>query len=318
MDSPRDLFGIFLRGLCMGAADAVPGVSGGTIALITGIYERLIAAITAITPARIGRIARGIRSDGRADAIDALDELDAEFLLALVAGIATAVVTVLSVVSYLLEAYPVSTFGFFFGLIAASAIVLFRPLRLDTRGRIGAAMVGFLAAFVVSGHAANSLGSGPVIVFVAGAIAVSAMLLPGISGSLLLVLLGQYAYMSDALSTFVRSIVGVVTGDGTAAAIEAAPPVLTFMGGAVVGLFTVAYGVRFALKRYRAATVAFLVSLIVGALRAPVEQVSVRLQEVGQTWTPAVVAAFVGFAIAGAVAVLVLDRYAGAIEYART
>lgn len=317
MTTSRELVGIFLRGLCMGAADAVPGVSGGTIALITGIYERLIAAITAVTPLRLYRVVRGIKAPYRDDARAALAELDMGFLVALIAGVGTAVVTVLSIVSYLLATYPIHTFGFFFGLIAASAIVLYRDVRLDTRGRIAAAVSGFILAFLVSGQAASTLGTGSVMIFVAGAIAVSAMILPGISGSLLLILLGQYEYMSNALSEFVRSVLGILTGNGISGAIETAPPVITFMIGAVCGLFTVAYAVRFALKRYRAATIAFLVSLIVGALRAPVVRVDEHLTQTGGVWTPTVVGVFVGVAVIGVVAVGVLDYYAGAIEYSR-
>jgi len=114
MTTLRDLAGIYLRGLGMGAADAVPGVSGGTIALITGIYERLIGAVTAIEPSRLRKILRGVRATERPEAIDALQEIDTGFLLALGAGIATAVVTILRVISVLLETNPVETYSFFF------------------------------------------------------------------------------------------------------------------------------------------------------------------------------------------------------------
>jgi len=114
MTTLRDLAGIYLRGLGMGAADAVPGVSGGTIALITGIYERLIGAVTAIEPSRLRKILRGVRATERPEAIDALQEIDTVFLLALGAGIATAVVTILRVISVLLETNPVETYSFFF------------------------------------------------------------------------------------------------------------------------------------------------------------------------------------------------------------
>jgi len=136
----RAFVGIYLRGLCMGAADAVPGVSGGTIALITGIYERLIAAITAVEPRRLRRIGSGIDPARRADAVDALRELDVGFLLAVGAGILTAVVTILRVVSVLLDVAPVGTYGFFFGLIGASAAVLYSEVSL----RLSAPTASFL------------------------------------------------------------------------------------------------------------------------------------------------------------------------------
>lgn len=309
----RELGGIYLRGLAMGAADAVPGVSGGTIALITGIYERLISAITAVDPDRLQRVAAGIRSNHRPDAVAALRELDIGFLVALGAGILTAVVTILRLVSTLLATNPVGTYGFFFGLIGASAVVLYSEVAVATRGRKAAALAGFVFAFAVSGVAAGTIGSPLPLVFLAGAVAVTAMVLPGVSGSLLLVMLGQYEYMSTTLSVFTDGLVAAARGDGTAALSETAPTISVFLAGGVVGLFTVAHAVRWALDHYREATLAFLVSLIVGALRAPVEQTEIALSEAGQAWTPTVIAVFGVVAIAGAAVVVGIDRLAGGI-----
>jgi len=131
----------------MGAADAIPGVSGGTIALITGIYQRLIGAITTIDLDQLRRIVSGFRSRNRTDAVAALWELDLGFLLALGAGVLTAVVTILHVFHDLLAGVPVGTYGFVFGLIGASAVVLYREVSLETRGQKTAAVAGFLVAF---------------------------------------------------------------------------------------------------------------------------------------------------------------------------
>ena len=313
MDRLRALGGVYLRGLAMGAADAVPGVSGGTIALITGIYERLISAITAVDPDRLRRIVRGVRADGRPDAIAALRELDFAFLAALGAGILTAVISVLRLVSVLLEIAPVATYGFFFGLIGASAAVLYSEVSLATRGRQLAAIAGVGIAFGLSGYAATALGSSLPIVFVAGAVAVTAMVLPGVSGSLLLLMLGQYDYMSTTLSAFTDGLVAAIRGNGTAALTETAPTISVFLAGGVVGLFTVAHAVRWALDQYREATLAFLVSLIVGALRAPIEQTGIALSDAGRAWTPAAIAVFVIVAVAGAAVVVGVDRLAGGI-----
>ncbi|SEH46245.1 putative membrane protein [Halopenitus malekzadehii] len=313
VDAPEWL-GVYLRGVAMGCADAVPGVSGGTLALITGIYERLIAAVTAIDPDRARRVLAGVRPANLPDARAAFLEMDGPFLLVLGAGIGTAIVTVLRVVEHLLEAAPVATFGFFFGLIAASAVVLRHEVDLSTPGRKGAAVAGFLVAFLVSGYAAGALGDGLAVVFLAGALAVSAMVMPGVSGSLVLVILGQYERMTDALSTFTDAVIGAVSGAGTDALVEAAPPVVVFCGGGVLGLFTVAHAVRRALAANRAATVAFLVSLIVGALRAPIVEVGRVLEESGSSWS-AVAPRFGLAAVLGGAIVILLDRYAGAIEY---
>ena len=302
---------VYLKGLCMGAADAVPGVSGGTIALITGIYERLIAAITEVSPARLATVVLGVLPGRRGAAADALRAIDAGFLIALVAGVFTAIVTVTRVVHVGIQSAPVLTFGFFFGLIAASAWVLLSEVSLDTPGRVAAVAFGFLLAFVVSGEAAAALGRSLPVTVLAGAIAVSAMILPGISGSLLLIILGQYTYLTGTLSAFVDGLFAVATGGPTAPLVDTGTVVAAFVAGAFVGLFSVAHAVRWALERDRATTLAFLVALIAGALRAPVVRTTARLTELGRGWTPTTVATFAAAAVVGAVAVLVLERYTG-------
>ncbi|ELZ53467.1 MULTISPECIES: DUF368 domain-containing protein [Halorubrum] len=314
MDDPRDWLALYLKGVAMGSADAVPGVSGGTIALIVGIYERLIAAVTAIDPGRVRRVLAGVRPGNLADARAAFCEVDGAFLLVLGAGIGTAVVAVLSAVNYLLATRPVATYGFFFGLIAASAAALLGDVDLGTPRRKAAALAGFALAFLASGVASTGLGSPLPLVFLAGGVAVSAMVLPGVSGSLLLVVLGQYEYMSGVVSRFVDGVGALAVGNGSDALVETLPPVAAFLAGGVCGLFTVAHAVRYALARARAATLAFLVSLVVGALRAPLVEVSARLAESGESWRAAA-PRFALAALVGAGLVAVLNRYSATIEY---
>ncbi len=304
-------FVVYLKGLCMGAADAVPGVSGGTIALITGIYERLIAAITAVSPARLSTVALGVLPDRRAAAADALREIDAGFLLVLLAGVFTAIVTVTRAVHVGIQTAPVVTFGFFFGLIAASAWALLSEVSIDTPRRMAAVVAGFSLAFVVSGEAAAALGQSLPVTAVAGAIAVSAMILPGISGSLFLIILGQYAYLTGTLSAFVDALLAVPTGGPIDPLLNNGTVVAAFVAGALAGLFTVAHAVRWALDRDRGTTLTFLVALIVGALRAPVVRTTDRLIELGRAWTPTAIATFVAVATVGALLVLLLERYTG-------
>ncbi|WP_224336130.1 DUF368 domain-containing protein [Haloprofundus halobius] len=306
----RGWLGIYLRGVCMGAADAVPGVSGGTIALITGIYGRLIDAVTAIDADNVLRVLRGVTGD-TGDAFGALQEMDTAFLVTLGFGIMTAIVTITSLVEVAVETVPASTFGFFFGLIAASALVLITEVSVDTPGRIAASVVGFALAFVVSGEAQSAIGHSPVVTFVAGAIAISAMILPGISGSLLLLILGQYFFMTDALSTFRDGVVGLLGGGSLDALAGPFVTIVTFCSGALVGLFTVAHAVDWALEHYREATFAFLIALILGALRAPVTQLSTSLAEHGGSWTTEVLGVFVAAALVGGVLVVAIDRIAG-------
>ncbi|WP_247006470.1 DUF368 domain-containing protein [Halorientalis litorea] len=311
----REWASTFLVGLFMGSADAVPGVSGGTIALIAGIYERLITAVTAVTPERVvGFLAALTPLSGGVsvrEAVGIFDDVDGWFLLALLGGIVTAVVTITRVVHWADQQYPVVLFGFFFGLIAASAVVLLRAISIRTVGSGAAAVVGFLFAFLLSGSADGVLGGDLPVVFVAGAIAVSAMILPGISGSLLLVILGQYTRLSTALSEFVDGLTGLVTDGSTDAIAGQGPVIVTFVGGGLVGLFTVSRLVRYALDRNREATLAFLVALVVGALRAPVAEIRGRP---GYGFSAEVVAAFLGVAVLGAVFVLALDWYAADFE----
>ncbi|WP_284014582.1 DUF368 domain-containing protein [Halobaculum litoreum] len=293
----------------MGAADAVPGVSGGTIALITGIYDRLIGAFTSADPALVRRVLAALVGD-RGDLRVVFRELDGAFLLALGAGIATAILTVTRVLHVGLESFPVLTYGFFFGLIAASAVVLRDELRLDTAARAVAGVAGVVVAFVASGSASAALGESVVATAAAGAIAVSAMILPGISGSLLLVILGQYERMTSALSAFVDALLALATGGPVSTVLDTGVPVVAFIAGGVVGLLTVAHTVRAALAARREATLAFLVGLVVGALRAPV----VRVGEEVPAWTTAVLGEFAVAAVVGALVVLGVERAAGGID----
>lgn len=313
MADGRPYVGVYLRGVCMGAADAVPGVSGGTIALLTGIYERLIAAITAVEADRIQRVLLGAVPGRQGDAAQAFLEMDGVFLAVLAAGIATAVVTISRLLEVAMEHYPVVTFGFFFGLIAASAWVLRSQVVVDTRGRKLAALAGFVFAFVVSGQAEGALGHSPVVLFLAGSVAVSAMILPGISGSLILLLLGQYEYMVGRLRLFIDALPGLLDGSPPAGFTDLFATIGAFVAGAFVGLFTVAHVVKWALAHRYEATMAFLVALIVGALRAPVIQAGGSL--VGG-WTTPVVATFLAAALLGVLAVLGLERAAGDLSVA--
>ncbi|WP_248896442.1 DUF368 domain-containing protein [Haloplanus halobius] len=302
----RSLLVVALKGLCMGAADAVPGVSGGTIALITGIYERLIAAITAVSPARIGRVLAAPLPGRRADARAAFLEIDGWFLLALGTGILTAVLVVTRLLHVALADSPVVTFGFFFGLIAASAVALADQASLDTPGRIGAGIGGFCLAFFASSRAGAALPSSPLVTVFVGAIAISAMVLPGISGSLILVILGQYEFLVERLTAFVDALLGLFVGGTVDAVVDPATTVVAFGVGGVVGLLSVAHAVRWALAHYHRATLTFLVSLVVGGLRAPVVEAGEGLTA---GWSTDPLLAFAGAAAVGAVVVLALERY---------
>ncbi|QSG09214.1 DUF368 domain-containing protein [Halapricum desulfuricans] len=304
---------VYLKGIAMGMADSIPGVSGGTIAFITGIYERLITAITNLDPNALALLGGLGSSSGRRRLYERLVEMDVPFLVVLGTGIVTAVVAMSRVVYGALQQAPGATFAFFFGLIAASAIVLYDQLSLSTPGRIVAAVAGFALAFLVSGVTAGADGIHTLpIVFVSGAIAIVAMILPGVSGAFFLVLLGQYEYLTGTLTAFVDGAIAVLLGDRSIASLlDPATTVVTFVGGAVIGVVTVAHAIRWALNHYRAATLSFLVSLMVGALRLPVIEMRANVE----TFSLASVSPLALAVLAGGGAVLVLDHYTDDLSY---
>jgi putative membrane protein len=313
MSAVREWLGVYLKGMFMGAADAVPGVSGGTIALITGIYERLIRAITSLDPRALGHLPRLHRRSERAEFRAALVGMDIPFLFALGMGILTALVTVARVMDYAFETYPGLVAALFFGLIAASAVVLAEHVALDTPRRVAVAVFGFALAFALSGpEVSNSLPNSPAFVFVAGSIAIAGMILPGISGAFFLYVLGQYEFLTGTLTEFTNALVGLLSGGSLGALIEPAIVVVAFCGGALIGLFSIAYAIRWALANYREATLTFLVSLMVGALRLPATNV---LQNT-PTATPMAVGSVVAVAVAGGALVVLIDRFTEDIEFA--
>jgi len=304
-DSPREYGGIYLRGVAMGAADAVPGVSGGTIALVTGIYERLVDAITDLDPWLLTLLPRLHTAAGRAELRRELAAMDLGFLIALGLGVLTALVTVSRVMEVALEEFTALTFAFFFGLILASAVVLYGEVSLGTPRRAAAAVVGLVVGFVLTGELTAVLPTTPVVALLAGGIAVSAMILPGISGSFLLLVLGQYGYAVRSLSGFTDALVAL----DTAGLRTYGTVVVAFGIGGVVGLLTIARVIEYALEHHRAATIAFLVSLMVGALRLPVERI---LDSTG-SFDAGLLAGLVLAAVVGGALVIGIDRSTGDI-----
>jgi putative membrane protein len=183
---------IYLKGLAMGAADVVPGVSGGTIALITHIYERLIKAIDKVSITLLFQL---FRRDRKA----AWQSLDGSFLLALTLGIGTGILLVSSGISWLLTAYPIPLWAFFFGLILASAFVLKNSVSRWNISAFTAMILGFLVALGIGLITPSSGSDSLLYLFFCGMLVVIAMILPGISGAFILILLGAYETALNAL-----------------------------------------------------------------------------------------------------------------------
>jgi len=184
-----------LKGIAMGAADAVPGVSGGTIALISGIYEELITTIGSVNLSLL----KTLRTEG----FKAFwTQLNGNFLLALLTGIGVSFVIFMRIAKYLIEYHPVLIWSFFFGLIIASIWFVGKQIEQWKISTYLALAVGTIVAYYISTLPSLGSNDNPLFLFLAGAIAICAMILPGISGSFILVILGAYKTLSDAIHDF--------------------------------------------------------------------------------------------------------------------
>ncbi len=233
--------GLYLRGLAMGVADLIPGVSGGTIALIAGIYERLINAIAAVDGVALGHVFKGRIARF-------WQHIDGWFLLTVLAGILTSLVLLAGGIKYLLSNHPLPTWSFFFGLILASALLLIKHIKQLKATHVLALLAGFALGAWVSLSAGVLLPDDHWAFVLAGAIAVSAMILPGISGSLLLILIGKYAAMLEALHSGDALRIGL------------------FIVGALIGLVIFSRLIKWALARHHDAMIAALSGLMLGSL----------------------------------------------------
>lgn len=233
--------GILLRGCAMGAADIVPGVSGGTIAFITGIYLRLLAALSNIPSAVICFI-RQRRF------WQLLDTVDAGFLLLLFTGILISVFGLAHAIGYLLAHHSILVWAFFFGLIIGAIWHVGRQIGIWSAVVVGLLLIGALVAWGLTLIVPASLSLTPLIAFGAGAIAISAMILPGISGSFILVLMGLYAPVLAAVRSFELLTMA------------------SFGAGCAVGLIAFSKLVSRALRCFPNATIALLTGFMIGAL----------------------------------------------------
>ena len=269
----------------MGAADVVPGVSGGTIALILGIYERLIGSLRAGSSA-LGRLAR-LDLDAAAGW---LRRVEWSFLVPLLAGIGLAVVALASLIETQLDDHPIEVAALFLGLVSGSVIVAWRILRNRDLSRLVVLVVVGVGVFAALGMRAGtteetvSQTADPALLayFLSGAIAICAMILPGISGSLILVLLGMYTPVLDAVTD--REI-GVL---------------VVFLIGATLGLALFSQLLHRALERHRDTVMAALIGLMLGSTRVlwpwPNGLDGTRLSAPDEAVPAAIALAVVGFA----------------------
>ncbi len=234
----------------MGIAEVIPGVSGGTIAFITGIYERLLDAIKSFSPSLIGTF----RKEGFKGLWTAID---GTFLLTLVAGMVGGIVIGAFGVSYLLEEYPPVIWAFFFGLIIASAIYIGRQIGQWGITEIALLVIGAVVAYLITTIAPVEWSRSLPVVFIAGAIAISALILPGISGSFMLLLMGMYYFI---VTKTLKE--GVLENFDPQAMLTMA----VFGLGCLTGLLTVARLLSWTFKNYRNPTLAILTGFMLGSL----------------------------------------------------
>ena len=269
----KEMILIFLRGLFMGSADIVPGVSGGTIALITGIYERLIFAISSIKFSFIKPLLKGNLSDFKTKLIE---EIDFELFIPLALGIGIAFITLAKVISYLLDTHTAYTFSFFLGLILASAYILYTKLDDLNIKLIVITAIGIILSYIFVGLNPIATNHSLIVIFISGLIAICAMILPGISGSFLLLLLGQYQYMLNALNS--KNLIEI----------------FVFCIGALIGILGFSKLLNYLLEKYESATMAFLIGIMLGTLRLPVIKIT---ENMTGSWIVCIVLAIIAFAL---------------------
>lgn len=235
--------GLFLKGLVMGIADVIPGVSGGTMALILGIYQELILSLKAFSSPAFFRALRQRRW------LEAFMRVGGPFLLSVALGIATAIVSLARLIRWLLAAHQALLYSFFFGLIAASVIAVLRRLPQPKLGHWLLFALSAAGAFVLVGLAPAHTPDTPLVIALSGALAICAMILPGISGAFILLLLGKYDFMFAALSRLDLAVIGL------------------FAVGAAVGLLSFARLLGYLYERHHDATIAILAGFMLGSLR---------------------------------------------------
>lgn len=239
--SKSGYLGVAARGILMGAADAVPGVSGGTIAFITGIYEELIYSLK-----QCGFSALKILFQKGFTAT--WQHINGGFLLALFSGVIVSILTISGVVLYLLANHPILLWSFFFGLILAAVWSLIRHIDKWEVGIITTFLIGTIGAFFITTISPTTIETSPLIVFLSGMIAICAMILPGISGSFILLLLGMYAPMLTAVKEL-----QLIT-------------LCIFASGCVAGLLSFSHVLSWMFKYYKTMTLALLGGFMLGSL----------------------------------------------------
>ena len=237
----KDYLMLVLKGMGMGAADVVPGVSGGTIAFITGIYEELINSIKSVNFKSLRLLLGGKLTEF-------WKAINGTFLVSVLLGIGISVFSLAKGLKFLLDHYPILVWSFFFGLIIASAVYIVRSVNTWNIGSVISGIAGIVVAYFITIISPAEANTTYWFIFISGAIAICAMILPGISGSFILVLLGMYKFILEAVGNFQVAVI------------------LVFLVGAAIGIISFSNVLSWLLKKYHNQTIAMLAGFMVGSL----------------------------------------------------
>ncbi|MBY0434069.1 MAG: DUF368 domain-containing protein [Cyclobacteriaceae bacterium] len=241
MRRAKDYLLLYLKGISMGGADVIPGVSGGTVAFISGIYEELINSIKSIDISAF-RLLLSFQ-------IAAFwKKINGNFLICVLAGIVTSLLSLSRLMTYLLEFHPIEIWSFFFGLILVSSPLILRDIKKWNTGTVLSFVIGIVIAYLITILSPTETPTNYLFIFFCGALAICAMILPGISGAFILLLIGKYEYMITALIEF------------------NIPVILVFVTGCFLGLLGFSHFLSWVLEHYRFPTLAVLAGFMIGSL----------------------------------------------------
>jgi putative membrane protein len=254
-------FGIYVRGVAMGAADVVPGVSGGTIAFITGIYDQLLTSIN-----NADHIALKLLLQFKFKEL--FERLNIKFLLPLMLGIATSILSLAKIITHLLEKYPEALWSFFFGLVLASSVLVVKEVKQWKPATALTLLAGIVIAYFIVSMSVLQTPNTLLFTFFSGAIAIVAMILPGISGSYILLVLDKYRYIIGIVGGIPDGLKGMFGEAGFVDGFfQAQFHVLSvFAMGCLLGLISFAKVLRWLLHHYYDITMASLTGFMIGSL----------------------------------------------------
>ncbi len=241
MQKLKDYILLFFKGVAMGSADVVPGVSGGTIAFITGIYGTLLDAIKSFDLEAIQLLLKFKLKEF-------WQHVNGSFLLTLLSGIALSIITLAKAVQYFLEYFPIQLWSFFFGLVIIAAVLVAKEIGKWSLGVIISGIIGIVIAFLITLSTPAETPTAGWFIFLSGAVAICAMILPGISGSFILLILGKYAYIIEAVNNRDFGVIAL------------------FGLGCIVGLLSFARVISWLLHKFHDVAVALLAGFMIGSL----------------------------------------------------